>query len=41
MGGCQSTPEVGRGDTDREYCRLDSIMPRAQALALTVLAVAA
>ena len=34
-------PVGGNAHTDEEWCRIDTIVPRAQALALTTLEVAA
>jgi glutamate carboxypeptidase len=36
---CATGPLGGDVHTDREYCRVDSLVPRAQALALTILQV--
>jgi glutamate carboxypeptidase len=38
---CATGPVGGNAHTDEEWCRIDTIVPRAQALALTILAVAA
>jgi glutamate carboxypeptidase len=38
---CGTGPVGGNAHTDDEWCRLDTLVPRAQALALTVLAIAA
>lgn len=38
---CATGPLGGNAHTDEEWCRIDTIVPRAQALALTVLDVAA
>jgi len=38
---CATGPVGGNAHTDAEWCRIDTMVPRAQALALTVLAVAA
>ena len=40
--GCDATgPVGGNAHTDDEWCRIDTMVPRAQALALTILEVAA
>lgn len=36
---CATGPVGGEVHTEREYCRIDTLVPRAQALALTLLAV--
>jgi glutamate carboxypeptidase len=38
---CGTGPVGGNAHTDDEWCRIDTMVPRAQALALTILAVAA
>ena len=38
---CGTGPVGGNAHTDEEWCRIDTIVPRAQALALTTLEVAA
>jgi glutamate carboxypeptidase len=38
---CGTGPVGGNAHTDEEWCRIDTIVPRAQALALTILEVAA
>ena len=38
---CGTGPVGGNAHTDDEWCRIDTLVPRAQALALTLLAVAA
>lgn len=38
---CGTGPVGGNAHTDDEWCRLDTLVPRAQALALTILATAA
>ncbi|HEY3910490.1 MAG TPA: M20 family metallopeptidase [Stellaceae bacterium] len=38
---CGTGPVGGNAHTDHEWCRLDTLVPRAQALALTILDVAA
>jgi glutamate carboxypeptidase len=38
---CATGPVGGNAHTDEEWCRIDTLVPRAQALALTVLDVAA
>lgn len=35
---CATGPVGGKAHTDREYCRIDTMVPRAQAVALTLLA---
>ena len=38
---CGTGPVGGNAHTDDEWCRIDTMVPRAQALALTILAMAA
>ncbi len=38
---CATGPVGGNAHTDDEWCRIDTLVPRAQALALTLLAVGA
>jgi glutamate carboxypeptidase len=38
---CGTGPVGGNAHTDEEWCRIDTMVPRAQALALTILAMAA
>ena len=38
---CGTGPVGGNAHTDEEWCRIDTLVPRAQALAMTILAVAA
>ena len=38
---CGTGPVGGNAHTDDEWCRIDTIVPRAQALALTILAMPA
>src|SRR5690606_8105784 len=38
---CAVGPVGGNVHTDKEYCRIDSLVPRAQALALTLLGLGA